>query len=109
MLTTLFPLDMQAFAGAVFNVTAQFGETFGLAILSVISRSVSQAASRRDQIVGVSEEVLMEGYRAAFWTNFGFMIAATCVAVVGLHHLRSIGQETDNDSTTSIVDERNKV
>ena len=100
---------MQALAGAVFNVAAQFGETFGLAMLSVISSSVSQAASRRDQICGLSGEVLMEGYRAAFWTNLGFMILATGMAVVGLRHLRSIGQEMDDDSTITVVNEINKM
>ena len=91
----------------VFNVTAQFGKTFGLAALSVISSTVSQAAAACGGID--PSEVLMQGYRAAFWTNFGIMITTICVATLGLRHVRHVGKDGNNDnSKTMMVDESAK-
>ncbi|PPJ56841.1 hypothetical protein CBER1_11056 [Cercospora berteroae] len=81
-----FPRKTQALAGAVFNTFAQVGTSIGLCITSVISLSVTEQSSVPNQ---ESPQALMQGYRAAFWALFAWMIAA---CVIGLFGLRTVGK-----------------
>ncbi|KAF4160415.1 hypothetical protein CNMCM8927_004871 [Aspergillus lentulus] len=89
IITNSFPDDTQALAGAVFNTAAQFGSALGLAILQVISTVVTEAS-------GADETgALMAGYRASFWTMFGFMILCTLLGYFGLRKAGKVGLKRD--------------
>ncbi|PKX91192.1 putative MFS transporter [Aspergillus novofumigatus IBT 16806] len=89
IITNSFPDDTQALAGAVFNTAAQFGSALGLAILQVISTVVTEES-------GADETgALMAGYRASFWTMFGFMILCTLVGYFGLRKAGKVGLKRD--------------
>ncbi|KAF7543407.1 hypothetical protein G7Z17_g10766 [Cylindrodendrum hubeiense] len=90
VITDVFPEDTQALAGAVFNTAAQFGSALGLAILQVISTLVTKEQKGMEEI-----PALMEGYRASFWTMFGFMILCTVIGVLGLRRTGKIGLKRD--------------
>ncbi|CAE6415647.1 unnamed protein product [Rhizoctonia solani] len=59
----------QSLAGGIFNTVNQLGTAFGLAIASVVSDSVHRKTLRES---GDELGSLLRGYRAAFWTCFGF-------------------------------------
>lgn len=90
IITNIFPKDKQSIAGAVFNTASQFGSAFGLAVMQVVSMLVAKNYDGRK-----SSDVLMEGYRASFWTMFAFMIACVIIAGVGLRKTGKIGLKQD--------------
>ncbi|CUA76093.1 putative MFS-type transporter C1683,03c [Schizosaccharomyces pombe 972h-] [Rhizoctonia solani] len=75
----------QSLAGGIFNTVNQLGTAFGLAIASVVSDSVHRKTLRE---TGDELGSLLRGYRAAFWTCFGFGAVAL---VLTLMFLRGIG------------------
>ncbi|KAL5352728.1 hypothetical protein ACLOAV_002676 [Pseudogymnoascus australis] len=87
----VFPLNMHALAGAVFNTASQIGFTGGLAVMALISSACSKQMNG-----GIREdpESLLYGYRAVFWTCFGLMCLTSLVAAVGLHAVRKLGGRT---------------
>ncbi|KAL2814584.1 major facilitator superfamily domain-containing protein [Aspergillus granulosus] len=89
VITNSFPDDTQALAGAVFNTASQFGSALGLAILQVVSTVVT------DKWEEESAEALMAGYRASFWTMFGFMVLCTVVGFFGLRKAGKVGLKRD--------------
>jgi MFS family permease len=103
IVSDVFPEDTQALAGAVFNTVAQFGMSFGLSILQVVSLSVTGNAEGdagrvslnstvvSDDPTDVDISALLKGYRASFWTMFGCMILSSLIAVVGLRKVGKIG------------------
>ncbi|GAB1521919.1 hypothetical protein RhiTH_005018 [Rhizoctonia solani] len=64
----------QSLAGGIFNTVNQLGTAFGLAIASVVSDTVHRRALRES---GDELGSLLRGYRAAFWTCFGFGTVAS--------------------------------
>lgn len=48
MISEIFPEKDQALAGAVFNTVGQFGQSLGLAIVGVISNSVTEDQADRE-------------------------------------------------------------
>lgn len=90
IVTDIFPEDKQSIAGAVFNTASQFGSSFGLAVMQVVSMLVAKDYDRRK-----SSEVLMEGYRASFWTMFAFMIVCVIIAGAGLRKTGKVGLKQD--------------
>lgn len=89
IITNSFPDDTQALAGAVFNTAAQFGSALGLAILQVISTVVTEKSAAD------GTGALMAGYRASFWTMFGFMILCTLLGYFGLRKAGKVGLKRD--------------
>ncbi|EAW07069.1 putative MFS transporter [Aspergillus clavatus NRRL 1] len=89
IITNSFLDDTQALAGAVFNTAAQFGSALGLAILQVISTLVTEETG------GDRTAALMAGYRASFWTMFGFMILCTVMGYFGLRKAGKVGLKRD--------------
>lgn len=87
-----FPAHTQALAGAVFNTVAQFGSSLGLALLAVVSASVTK--SEEDHGTGM-EEGLLAGYRAGFWTAFGSMGLACLIGGFGLRRMGRVGVKKD--------------
>jgi hypothetical protein len=71
---------------------AQLGTSIGLTATSVISTSVTKAS---DQSREDSQDALLQGYHASFWTLFAWMVASCLVGGVGLRKLGKIGQKTD--------------
>ncbi|KAM0815557.1 putative PX domain-containing protein [Seiridium cardinale] len=79
----VFPKDMQALSGAVFNTCAQLGTAIGLTLTSVISTSVTNASHETNK---ASPSALMDGYRAVFWTMLAWMLALRALFDILTHH-----------------------
>ncbi|QRV89746.1 major facilitator superfamily transporter [Ceratobasidium sp. AG-Ba] len=86
----------QSVAGGIFNTVNQLGTAFGLAIASVVSDSVRRKALRES---GGEDQLgsLLRGYRAAFWTCFGFGIVALILTVVFLRGIGIVGHRDETD------------
>jgi MFS family permease len=89
VITDSFPTSTQALAGAVFNTMAQFGTSIGIAIMAVISSSVSHEHSASNP---TTNSALMQGYRAAFWGCFALMIMTVLVGIWGLRSVYRVGR-----------------
>lgn len=83
---------MQGLSGAVFNTCAQLGGAIGLSVAQVIASSVTAESSYAAKS---APEALMAGYRAAFWTMFGWMVVLCLVCGVGLRRVGVIGVKRD--------------
>ncbi|TLS25440.1 hypothetical protein PpBr36_07716 [Pyricularia pennisetigena] len=98
-----FPEQTQALAGAVFNTVAQLGLSLGVGVCQVVALGVSATGggvghgASGDQDTGAQIDVasLLRGYRASFWTIFGYMILCTVVAIVGLRNVGKVGVKRD--------------
>ncbi|TLD11143.1 hypothetical protein PgNI_06352 [Pyricularia grisea] len=98
-----FPEQTQALAGAVFNTVAQLGLSLGMGVCQVVALGVSATGGGAghggsgSQDAGIQTDVasLLRGYRASFWTIFGYMIICTAVAVVGLRNVGKVGVKRD--------------
>ncbi|MCJ1312459.1 hypothetical protein MMC25_006133 [Agyrium rufum] len=88
VITEVFPPETHALAGAVFNTIAQFGTSIGIAIMAVISSSVTD---KSDTKVRNPIGALLEGYRAVFWTCLGSMVLACVVGLLGLKKIGKVG------------------
>ncbi|KAI9688299.1 MAG: hypothetical protein M1820_010281 [Bogoriella megaspora] len=101
IITNTFPEGTQALASAVFNTISQFGTAAGLAIMAVISSSVSQDyAQRRNIPVETSAndygpDILLEGYRASYWACFGFSLLTCGIGALGLKGVANKGMKKD--------------
>jgi hypothetical protein len=67
---------------------AQFGTSIGLAVMAVISSTITQGSKYRDK---ASDEALLLGYRAAFWAAFAWMITTVLVGIFGLRKVGRVG------------------
>ena len=88
VISDVFSARAQALAGAVFNVCAQLGASIGLCTLQVISAAITRESHFEDK---GSPKALLEGYRAAFWTSFGFGIVTCFTGAFGLRRLGKVG------------------
>ncbi|TLD24817.1 hypothetical protein PspLS_05454 [Pyricularia sp. CBS 133598] len=94
-----FPEQTQALAGAVFNTVAQLGLSLCVGVCQVVALGVSATeggvghGGSGSQDAGTQAYVasLLKGYRASFWTIFGYMLLCTAVAVVGLRNVGKVG------------------
>jgi MFS family permease len=82
IVTDIFPSNMHALAGAVFNTVAQLGTSLGMSVIAIVSSSVINSSLSPDKH---SPEALMVGYRAAF---------ALCFVLMLLSALTSFGLRT---------------
>ncbi|CAE6530569.1 unnamed protein product [Rhizoctonia solani] len=86
----------QSLAGGIFNTLTQLGTAFGLAIANVVNNSVQRKALRES---GDELGSLLRGYRAAFWTCFGFGMAALALTLIFLRGIGIVGHSPkSNDS-----------
>ncbi|KAK5989466.1 MFS-type transporter 1 [Cladobotryum mycophilum] len=85
IITDIFPSEMHALAGAVFQTMSQLGSSLGVSIIAIIFSSVTRASKIQDK---TSPEALMVGYRASFWACFAMMI----VCAISAGGLRSLGK-----------------
>lgn len=88
IITDNFSTSDQSLAGSVLNTAFQFGSSVGLAVMAVISTSVSNASSHT---VEKRTHALLEGYRAAFWTLLGLAVLYCFVGAIGLRGIGKIG------------------
>ncbi|KAI1841257.1 hypothetical protein JX265_010130 [Neoarthrinium moseri] len=79
-----YPGKSQSLAGAVFNAVSQIGNSVGLAVTAAIASSLAQ---RKDN----SEEGLLDGYHAAFWTMFAAMAIVVPITYFGLRRGGKVG------------------
>lgn len=101
VITHSFPDDNQALASAVFNTISQFGTAGGVAIMAVISSTVTQLyvrKNRSDDARGADGESptpheLLQGYRASWWACFGLSLLTCAIAAVGLRNAGSKGMK----------------
>ena len=84
-----FPEGTQSLAGAVFNTASQFGSALGLAVLQIVSSVVSRGHGSNDK------GSLLDGYRASFWTMFGFMLLCVALPGIGLRGAGRVGLKRD--------------
>ena len=92
VVTSAFPDRMQALGGAVFQTIAQFGTSFGLAIMASISSSVTEHSGYG---IKSSPQALMEGYRVTFWVSFGWILLACAIGAVGLRKVGKVGMKRE--------------
>ena len=88
IITDNFSASDQSLAGSILNTAFQFGSSVGLAVMAVISTSVSDASTQSNK---QHTHALLEGYRAAFWTLLGLAVLYCFVGAVGLRGIGKIG------------------
>lgn len=94
----------QATAGSVFVAVTQIGATLVLCISTISSNKV---ATRESKALGVildaskvqtsliPKPALLQGYRAAFWTCFGFCIASAIITALALCRIGKVGRKKE--------------
>lgn len=98
-----FPEKDQALAGAVFNTVAQFGMSLGMGSCQVVALGVigtdqgkkSEGAGGHGSTASDDPKELLKGYRASFWTMFGYMLCCAMIAIVGLRKAGKVGLKKD--------------
>ena len=84
----VFPENMQALAGAIINTVGQFGTSFGIAIMAIISTRVNDSSSHSSETNGLA---LLPGYRVVFWVSFALTIIVAVIGAIGLRKVGKIG------------------
>lgn len=92
VVSEVFPDDTQALAGSVFNTAGQFGISIGLALIGIVSETFTQRSPHPDK---KGPAALADGYRAAFWTAFGWMLLICVVALMSLRKVERVGVKRD--------------
>jgi MFS family permease len=97
-----FPERDQALAGAVFNTVAQFGMSLGMGSCQVVALGVigsgesnSDSTSAHGSASSDDPDELLKGYRASFWTMFGYMLVCVIIAIGGLRKAGKVGLKKD--------------
>jgi MFS family permease len=89
-----FPEEEQALAGAVFNTVSQFGMSLVLGSCQVVALGVI-GTSDEGSVGEDDPKELLKGYRASFWTMFGYTLCCVVIAVVGLRKAGKVGLKKD--------------
>ena len=92
LVSEVFPDRTQALAGGVVNTVGQFGQAVGLALIGVVSNSVTQDSKYADNKV---PDALQTGYRAGFWTCAGWMVLTCLIGAFGHRKSGRVGQKRD--------------
>ncbi|KAK7729654.1 hypothetical protein SLS53_009225 [Cytospora paraplurivora] len=87
VISDAFPPEIQSLAGGVFSEVAQLGNSVGLAVTAAIAASVTEHSTKT-----VEKEMLMDGFRAAFWTVFASTGMVLVVTLVGFRKIGIIGK-----------------
>jgi MFS family permease len=99
-----FPQETQALAGAVFSTVGTFGSSFGIGMCQLVALGVMDTAgdgndkedgnsegSHGGAFSGYGDAAALEGFRAAFWTMSACMVAVGLLAVYGLRKTGKVG------------------
>ena len=92
LISEVFPDQTQALAGAVFNTVGQFGQAIGLALIGVVSDSITSNSKYTDK---TSPAALLVGYRAGFWMCTGWMALICIIGALGLRKSGTVGLKRD--------------
>ena len=84
------PKSQHGLAGGVFNALGGVDTSIRIATLAIVSNSTIQA---RSEEIMVWSELLLSGYRAAFWTSSGMSVAMTVLGAIGLRNVWYISKE----------------
>lgn len=76
----------------MFNTCAQLGAAIGTSSIQVIAASVTSESSYANKS---SPAALLQGYKVAFWTMFGWMVFVCLSCVAGLRRVGAIGLKRD--------------
>jgi hypothetical protein len=87
LITSSFPNETQALAGAIFNTVAQVGKAVGVTLSALVSESVSAESDL------IGPERLLEGYQAAFWFAFAMSVSTSVFSSWGLHGIGKVGSK----------------
>ena len=93
VITDIFPTETQALAGAVYQTVAQLGISISIAVMAIISNSVTETSSFTDKS---SPQALLEGFRAVFWACLAMMILSTAAGAWGLRGVRSVSANEEH-------------
>lgn len=77
-------------AGGVFNTIAQVGKSIGIAMIAVVTSTVTEANSSSGH-----DSSLEKGYHAGFWFVLGLYVVALFVSLFGLRKAGKIGGKED--------------
>jgi cytochrome bd-type quinol oxidase subunit 2 len=91
IVSEVFEEERQGTAGAVFNTVGLFGLSLGVGVCQVVALGVGGEAAGNGEEEQGEEASLLKGYRAGFWTMFGFMVLCTGVALAGLRGVGRVG------------------
>ncbi|KAJ5887596.1 Major facilitator superfamily domain general substrate transporter [Penicillium taxi] len=86
----MFPAETQGLASGVFNTVSQFGRTIGLALVALISNSITERTSSAED--RQSPEALLSGYLAAFWFLFAMNVTSLVIGLSGLRKVGNVGE-----------------
>lgn len=98
-----FPKEMQALAGAIFSTVGLFGHSFGIGMCQLVAIGVMGRKGEREEgneggeaahsgaFAGYDGSAMLDGFRAAFWMQFACMIATALLAVYGLRKTGKVG------------------
>lgn len=92
VVTSAFPRETQAVAGAVFQTFPSLGTSIGFCVMQVISSDVTAKSAYKDKS---SPAALMEGYRAAFWALLAFSVLTCAIGAAGLRKVGHVGVKRD--------------
>ncbi|TKX21806.1 MFS transporter-like protein 116 [Elsinoe australis] len=92
LITSVFPAKTQALAGGVFNTVGQIGKSVGIALTQVVASSVTARSLYPDKH---SPDALMDGYKGAFWFNFGVCALTLALGLFGLRKIGKVGHKRD--------------
>ncbi|RYP37688.1 hypothetical protein DL768_010838 [Monosporascus sp. mg162] len=102
IITSTFPDNTRALAGAVFNTFSQFGTAVGLTVVAAISSSVSQSSAASHphsrmlaEGATYAPQNLLEGYQASFWALFGAAMLTCAIGAFGLRDVPNKGMKKD--------------
>lgn len=88
MITNSFPDSKQALAGSILNTVYQFGSAVGLAVMAVVSSTVTDSSS---DVEKNGQQALLEGYRATFWACLGSAVVYCVIGALGLRGIGKVG------------------
>lgn len=86
VITDVFPEGNHALAGAVFNTAAQFGNSFGLAVMQAVTTLVMTKRTDLPELLAK-----LHGIRAGFWTMAALMGVCVVIGGVGFRKTGKIG------------------
>ncbi|KZT57350.1 MFS general substrate transporter [Calocera cornea HHB12733] len=108
--------EEQSLAGGLFNTVTQIGISFATTISTIVydrvvrARSAAQGVALDQYASNAPPDVLLDGYRAAQWTNFAFAIFGALVGTVVLRGIGRIGgkharpEQKDDEAVASTGD-----
>ncbi|KAJ6468826.1 major facilitator superfamily-domain-containing protein [Mycena sanguinolenta] len=88
--------DSKSLAGGIFNVAIRLGSSFGMAVSTIISTTLSKHfQSAHPGVSSDDPQVLMVGFRAAAWSLIGTAVISFAITLIGLRGIGILGKPSD--------------